>query len=345
MDWREAVDLFLLFVILLVVGSHVRPDDFKQTLRRPVGILLGQVMQFLLLPALGYGTSMALGLDNGYAGGLVVMCCSPGGAISNALCFLVQADVALSVALTTVSNLVACGMMPLNLFIYLKCTGLVSDTSINYASIVLAAGIALAGTLLGLFLGSRLRKKGLQVLEVVGAIAGVALLILSLAGNVQSDTPLWLTPGPVVASTLLPPLVGSLLGTLGSRLCRQSWPSCVAIGVETSSQNKIIALAVIGLSFQGAMRDAAVVAPVFYSLFSVLGNCIWLAIAWKCGFTHLDPQVPLRELLSAARQARLDHDHGPTSAVCPCFVQRGGAAVAAKRLQDARKRLQQRGAF
>ena len=67
------------------------------------------------------------------------MTCCPGGAISNILTFLVQADVALSVSMTTASSLAACAMLPLNLWLYITMTGLASDIEFQILGIVLSA--------------------------------------------------------------------------------------------------------------------------------------------------------------------------------------------------------------
>ena len=98
------------------------------------------------------GVTQMLSLEPGFAAGLVIMCCCPGGAMSNILCWLVQADVTLSVAMTAASSLVACGMLPLNLLIYVERTNLAPSADLDFLNIALTAMIVVAGTACGLLI-------------------------------------------------------------------------------------------------------------------------------------------------------------------------------------------------
>lgn len=89
-----------------------------QHVRRPVGILVGLLSQFVLLPLSAYLLITALGLGILHATGLLLLACSPGGVTSNIFTYFCEGDISLSIAMTTCSTLVAMIMMPANLYLY-----------------------------------------------------------------------------------------------------------------------------------------------------------------------------------------------------------------------------------
>ena len=78
----------------------------------------GCLCQFVLLPALGFSGIQLFGLEGPYAVALMLVCSSPGGSYSNWYCSLFNGDLALSIAMTTVSTFVSLFMLPLNIFLY-----------------------------------------------------------------------------------------------------------------------------------------------------------------------------------------------------------------------------------
>ena len=103
---------FGLGIIMLGMGLTLTPDDFRRVLRRPGAVGLGVVLQFAVMPCLGWSISRLFDLPSGMAVGLILVSCCPGGTASNVVAFLARADVALSVSMTTVSTLAAVVLTP-----------------------------------------------------------------------------------------------------------------------------------------------------------------------------------------------------------------------------------------
>ena len=99
-------------IIMLGMGLTLTPDDFRRVLRRPGAVGLGVVLQFVVMPFLGWSISRLFDLSSGMAVGLILVSCCPGGTASNVVAFLARADVALSVSMTTVSTLAAVILTP-----------------------------------------------------------------------------------------------------------------------------------------------------------------------------------------------------------------------------------------
>jgi BASS family bile acid:Na+ symporter len=97
----------LLGIIMFGVGLTVSLSDFKEVFRRPKDVAIGVIGQFLIMPLLAFGLSKGLNLPPEVAVGVILVGCCPGGTASNVMTYLAKGDVALSVAVTSVTTLLA----------------------------------------------------------------------------------------------------------------------------------------------------------------------------------------------------------------------------------------------
>jgi BASS family bile acid:Na+ symporter len=100
-------------IIMLGMGLTLNLSDFRRVWKQPAAIGLGVVLQFAVMPCLGWGIAQLFQLPKGMAVGLILVSCCPGGTASNVVAYLARADVALSVSMTTVSTLAAVVLTPL----------------------------------------------------------------------------------------------------------------------------------------------------------------------------------------------------------------------------------------
>jgi BASS family bile acid:Na+ symporter len=99
-------------IIMLGMGLTLTLDDFRRVAKQPQPVLLGVLLQYTVMPLLGFSAGQLGVLDAGLAAGLVLVCCCPGGTASNVIAYLSRADVALSVSMTATSTLLAAVMTP-----------------------------------------------------------------------------------------------------------------------------------------------------------------------------------------------------------------------------------------
>ncbi len=107
----NAVLAFLMFGIAL----DTRAEDFRRLLRMPMAFAVGIVAQFVFLPAITFGLTLALQPGPSIALGMILVACCPPGNVSNILTHRANGNVALSVSMTAVSNAISIVAMPLNL--------------------------------------------------------------------------------------------------------------------------------------------------------------------------------------------------------------------------------------
>lgn len=98
---------------MLFMGMTLELDDFKRVLKNPKQVFLGFACQFTLMPLLGWTMAKVFALPVPLAVGLILVSACPGGTASNLVTLIAQADVALSVLMTTVSTCAAPVMTPL----------------------------------------------------------------------------------------------------------------------------------------------------------------------------------------------------------------------------------------
>lgn len=102
-----------LAVIMLGMGLTLSLDDFRRVRDMPGAVAAGVAAQYLIMPFLGWASAKLFHLPPSLAVGVILVGCCPGGTASNVVCYLANANVALSVVLTTLSTFAAIVMTPL----------------------------------------------------------------------------------------------------------------------------------------------------------------------------------------------------------------------------------------
>ncbi|GFR42496.1 hypothetical protein Agub_g3293, partial [Astrephomene gubernaculifera] len=93
---------------MLGMGLTMRLSDFGAVFRAMPGLLLlGMVLQYSVMPGLGWLISRHAGLSAPLAVGIAVLSACPGGTASNIVAFLARGEMALSILMTASSTLAA----------------------------------------------------------------------------------------------------------------------------------------------------------------------------------------------------------------------------------------------
>lgn len=95
----------LIQVITFGMGTTLSADDFRRVLRVPWPVFIGFLLQFTIMPLLGYLIALGMGFENEVAAGLILVGSVSGGVASNLVTYLAGGDVALSVTMTACSTL------------------------------------------------------------------------------------------------------------------------------------------------------------------------------------------------------------------------------------------------
>lgn len=264
----------MMMVIMLGMGASMTWRDFFIAFRKPKGILVGLLSQYLIMPFLGYTLAVLLGLPAGMAAGLILIACMPGGTTSNIFTYFSKGVLALSIMMTTVSTLVAVVMVPFLLSFYSGLAGLGGDYVIPAGNVAQVLVVLLVPTVLGMFLRKMNANAGATI-EMLGSMLGVVVILFLIGSWVPRNYQMLLdTPFPVYIAAIGIGLGGMLLGYWLARGLRQDSNRARTISLETGIQNGPLAALIVTLSFTGIQQQEVLFIPILYSLFIVITSSI-----------------------------------------------------------------------
>src|SRR5665811_67709 len=84
-------------------------DSFKT----PRGVVIGVAAQLLIMPLVGFALAKMSNFPPEIAAGIVLIGCSPSGVASNVMAYLANANLALSITITSIATLLAPFLTPL----------------------------------------------------------------------------------------------------------------------------------------------------------------------------------------------------------------------------------------
>lgn len=258
---------WLLSIIMLGMGMTLRLSDFAVVGKRPWALLLGVAAQYVVMPLLALGVATMLGLSAALTAGMVLVGAAPGGTASNVMVYLAKGDTALSVAMTSVSTLLAPLLTPV-LVLWLAGEYLPVDAGGLFVSIL---QIVLVPVILGVALRLLIPKlidRVLPVLPLV-SVAGITAVVMAV---VAASAPTLLTIGVlIVVAVVLHNGLGLAVGYGIGKLCRLDVASRRAVSIEVGMQNSGLAAALAAVHFTPV---AALPAAIFSIWHNVSGSML-----------------------------------------------------------------------
>ena len=254
-------------LFLFGVALNTRAEDLRDVVRRPGVMAVGLVAQYAVAPGLALLLTLALDVRGSIAIGMLLVACCPAGNLSNLLTHRARGDVALSISLTALSNLLALVLTPLSFAFWCglnpAADALLRDVSIDpwtmLGEVVLLIGLPFA---LGMLAAWRWPARASQAQKVVEPGALVLLLFVVIGGvAAQLDVLvayLGVVVVPIVAHNALALGVGNVTG----RACRLA-----PAGVRA-------------MTFELGVRNTALGVVLALAFFSDLGGVVLVAALW-----------------------------------------------------------------
>lgn len=251
----------LLGLVMFGMGVTLTGRHFLTVLQRPLVVLIGVTLQFLLMPFAGWVCAIMLDLPPQLLVGIVLVGASPGGTASNVICYLANGDVALSITLTIASTLLALIATPLLTLLYAGrvVPVPVSDMLLSILQIIVVPVVL--GVLANHFL--RRRMAALQaVFRTLSVLSIVVIIAIIVALNRQQLVTL--SAGLAVA-VVLHNGAGLLGGYWLPRWLGRDERECRTLAIEVGMQNSGLAVAL-------AVKYFSATAALPGALFSVWHN-------------------------------------------------------------------------
>lgn len=249
----------LLMVIMFSMGLTLTIPDLALVAKRPLPIFLGVICRFAIMPTSAVLVAKLLGLSDAATVGLILLGSVPGGTASNVMAYLAKGDVALSVAMTSMSTLVSPIMTPLLMLWLAGQTAEVDGTGMMW-SLVQTVLIPVGLGLLLRVIASKAVDKVLPALPWV-AIAGIGGVVMTVVSKSQDKL---VTVGLVVfAGVAIQNLIGFLFGYYSAKLARQREAAARTTAIEVATQNSGLASALALQFFTPEAALPGVVAAVW----------------------------------------------------------------------------------
>ncbi|MFW6384486.1 MAG: bile acid:sodium symporter family protein, partial [Halodesulfurarchaeum sp.] len=268
----------LLGLIMLGMGVTLTPTDFKRLVERPVDVGIGALTQWLVMPLAAFALYLAFDLPDAIGVGLILVGAAPGGTASNVMTYLGRGDVALSVAITTVTTLAAPIVMP-------AWTLAILGQSIDVTFVEMFTNIVQI-VIVPVILGFAIRyvldrsapavaEVGLDVFPVVSVFAIAAIVAGVVGGNVENI----LTAGALVlAAVVLHNGIGLGAGYSVGRATGMATDRVRTTAFEVGLQNSALAVALATSFFEPA---AALIPALFSVWHNVSGPALASFFTWQ----------------------------------------------------------------
>jgi len=270
-SFKDAI-IPLLMMIMFGMGMTLSWDNFKGVFRSPGIIVFGVSLQYLIMPFAAFAVAKIFNLPAGLMAGIILVGCSPGGTASNVMCYLGNADVALSVTLTVVNTFAAVIATPSFSYLFLHQIVPVPFGDMMFSILQIVLVPVLIGTTINSLWGKRLEtvRKYFPALSIAAIISIIAIIVaLNKASIYDVDL-------ITIVCTILLNLLGYSLGYYIPKLFKYDKRICRTIAIEVGMQNS-------GLSVALAIKYFSAIAALPGAIFSVWQNisASLLAELWR----------------------------------------------------------------
>ena len=265
-----------LAIIMLSMGMTIGFDDFRRISRERRLVLPGIVLQYTLMPGLGWSLATLFDLPTPFAVGLILVSCCPGGTASNVISFLARADVALSVAMTAASTLFAVVMTPT-----LTATLAGRRIAVPTADLLLdTVQVVIVPVVAGAFLKWRFPNASRRILPGAPLVAVIAITLIvgSVIGTGRQQV---IEAGPRLLLAVFCLHVGGFtLGYLAGRLFIGRELASRTVSIEVGMQNSGLGVVLAQQNFASPLVAVpCAISAVLHSLIGSLAAAMWRASA------------------------------------------------------------------
>ena len=268
---------WLLGIIMFGMGLTLKPSDFDILFKRPKAVIIGVIAQFAIMPATAYLLAKLLNLPAEIAVGVILVGCCPGGTASNVMTYLARGNVALSVAVTSVTTLLAPIMTPF-IFWALAHQWLEISAADMLVSIMKMVLLPIILGVIAHTLFRRQTEKAAGALPLVSVIA----IVLIIGAVVGASKPKIIESGLLIFGVVvLHNCIGYLLGFLAAKLCKLPYDAQKTLAIEVGMQNSGLGAALASAYFTPLAAVPSALFSVWHNISGSLLASYWASEAEK----------------------------------------------------------------
>ncbi|CAM4241593.1 sodium transporter [Bacillus manliponensis] len=261
----------LLGIVMFGMGLTLKGVDFKIVVSKPLPVIIGVCAQFVIMPLVAFAIAHLLNLPPELAAGLVLLGSVPGGTSSNVIVYLAKGNVPLSIAMTSLSTLLAPIVTPAILLL-LAGQWMPVDAKAMFLSIV---QVIIVPIVLGAVVRKIFPHAVRQSVTVVPLISVVAIIIIVsgiIAANVNHIAASGLL---VLGAVMLHNAFGFLLGYGTAFFLKLDESARRAISIEVGMQNSGLGVALATAHFGPLAVLPNVIAAVWHNIAGPILATFW----------------------------------------------------------------------
>lgn len=269
--------------ILFGIALDTKISDFRVAFRQPKAMAIAIIAQFLLLPALTFGLTLLLNVRGSVALGMILVASCPPGNVSNILTHRAKGDVALSVSMTAIGNVLAIFLMPLNVAFW----GSIHPTGSEYLADIELDALSMFGEIafviglpfiLGIAISTKWPVVAAKSTKIVSKLSFLALGAIIVFGVTKNLDIFVNYIGVVLLAVFLHDALALALGYVIARTGRLDVPGRKAMTFEVGIRNAGLGLLIV-FSFFGGLGGMALVAA-WWGIWDIIAGLV-VADVWK----------------------------------------------------------------
>lgn len=251
--------VLMLFSVMAGMGMTMTLKDFSVIARKPRGIIIGTICQFVVMPVVAFGIGHMMGYVETYPFiyvGMILVTATPGGATSNLMTYFAKGDLALSISMTGLATVLSLFVTPLILFLF--CSN-IPDVQMPVKMVVITIFVlVLLPILCGMFIRNKWRNFAERATPFFSALGIISVLFIMI-GGVLSNLEMFSNSagkfgvsGFIVIFSLT--MLGMVLGGIIPKMVVLSNYQARAISMEIGIRNVALGMT-IALLIQDSMGD------------------------------------------------------------------------------------------
>jgi BASS family bile acid:Na+ symporter len=279
---QQMILMAVIAVMVYCVALDLRVADFRYVARRPLAVVIGLIAQFVLLPGATLLLTLALDLPPATEAAMILVAACPGGALSNVMTALGRGNLALSLSVSAVSNLLALFLTPIGFTLLISLNpetaawsrSIAVDPKDLLASLLLLLALPMSAAMLT---SSRAPEFAARIRKPLGRFAAVALgvfIVVAVAAQFQLFVIELTRTLPIV---VLHNALGLALGYFASTAASLAVADRRAVVIEGGMQNSGLALGIIAAQFGSDLSMIAVAG--LWGIWHIISGgtlvCLW----------------------------------------------------------------------
>jgi bile acid:Na+ symporter, BASS family len=261
----------LVAAIMFGLGLTLKREDFVQVWRMPRAVIVGLVIKLIVIPLIAFGLCWIFQLGPQFSVGLIMLSAAPSSAVANVFSRLAKADVALSLCITAIDNVITAATLPLFVLIAFRVfMGESQNIGLQVSETVKIFFLILIPVLTGMYVQKRFPKQSVpldKALRILSIVVLVVLVVGVFATNWKLITDHY---QELTAVTLIFNVVSFGAGFFVARLCGLSMPQAKSVSIAMGISGTAL-VATVALTFLGEIIFAMPAAFFSLSMYILAG--------------------------------------------------------------------------